>query len=61
MRSCHERMRRDGLRPLQLWVADTTAPGFADKIRSQCLAIRESHEEAEILEFVEQVADWPEY
>ena len=29
-------MRSSGLRPVQLWVPDTRAPGFAAECRRQC-------------------------
>lgn len=34
-----DKMRAAGLRPVQIWVPDTTAPGFAEEARRQCLAI----------------------
>jgi hypothetical protein len=32
-------MRADGLRPLQIWVPDTSAPGFDAAVRRQCKRI----------------------
>ena len=32
-----DRLRAQGLRPIQIWVPDTRAPGFADEARRQCL------------------------
>jgi hypothetical protein len=60
MRRYRERMRAQGLRPVQFWGYDTRAPGFAEEIRRECEAIRRSPDEAEILEFIDQVADWPD-
>jgi GMP synthase-like glutamine amidotransferase len=34
-----DRMRAMGLRPVQIWVPDTTAPGFADEARRQSLIV----------------------
>lgn len=34
-----DKMRAAGLRPIQIWVPDTTAPGFAEEARRQSLAI----------------------
>jgi hypothetical protein len=31
-----DKMRAAGLRPIQIWVPDTRAPGFADECRRQC-------------------------
>lgn len=42
------RLRREGLRPLQIWVADTRAPNFADEARRQSRAVAASrHAEAD--------------
>lgn len=42
------RLRERGLRPLQIWVPDTRAPGFAEEARSQSLAVASSeHAEAD--------------
>ena len=59
-RRYRERMRARGLRRVELWLPDTRAPGFAEEIRRQCLAISQSEGEAEALEFIEQTAAWPE-
>lgn len=39
-----ERMRAQGLRPVQIWVPDTRAPGFAEEYRRQCRRVMESSE-----------------
>ena len=36
------RLHEQGLRPLQVWVPDTRAPGFSDEARRQSLAIASS-------------------
>ena len=42
------RLRREGLRPLQIWVPDTRAPNFADEARRQARAVAASrHAEAD--------------
>ena len=42
------RLREQGLRPLQVWVPDTRAPGFLEEARRQSLAVAESrHAEAD--------------
>jgi hypothetical protein len=35
-------MRAAGLRPVQIWVPDTRAPGFAEECRRQCMRIAAS-------------------
>lgn len=32
------KLRKAGLRPVQIWVPDTRRPGFAKECRRQCLA-----------------------
>lgn len=32
------KLRRAGLRPVQIWVPDTRRPGFAKECRRQCIA-----------------------
>ena len=36
------RLREQGLRPLQIWVPDTRAPGFSEEARRQSLAVATS-------------------
>lgn len=39
------KLRAAGLRPVQIWVPDTRAPGFADECRRQSRLIRDSEAE----------------
>ena len=42
------RLRREGLRPIQIWVPDTRGPDFADEARRQSRAVAASrHAEAD--------------
>lgn len=52
-------MRAKGLRPKVVWVVDTEAPAFQEEIERQLAAIRNSPSEKEVLDWAEQVADWP--
>lgn len=55
------RMRAAGLRPLQIWVPDSRAPGFAGKCRRQARAVAVSDPAGEeIMRFVASVYEWPE-
>jgi hypothetical protein len=45
------------MRPVQIWVPDTRRPGFADECRRQCLIVQNDPQEAEILDWLEKVAD----
>ena len=48
------KLRAAGLRPIQIWVPDTRAPGFADQCRRQSRVIRDAETEASRIED----ADW---
>lgn len=51
-----ESLRRKGLRPVQLWVPDTRAPGFAEEVRRQCEAIDAADREDGTMDWVERVS-----
>ena len=51
------RMRREGLRPIVIWVPDSSAQEFHDAARRQSRLIAESPEDDEDLAFVESLAD----
>jgi Protein of unknown function (DUF3018) len=53
MRAYRAKLRRQGLRPVQLWVPDTKAPGFADALRRQSLLVSRSAGEEGDIAFVE--------
>jgi hypothetical protein len=36
VRRRREKLRAAGLRPIQIWVPDTRAPGFAEECERQC-------------------------
>ena len=58
MKEYRERLRKSGLRPVQIWVPDTKAPGFAEEVRRQSLLVSQSTDEKEIMDWVEQSADF---
>jgi hypothetical protein len=45
MRSYRERLRAEGLRPIQLWVRDARSPAFIQAFRRQALRVA-AHEAA---------------
>ncbi len=53
MRTYRAKLRRQGLRPVQLWVPDTRAPGFAEALRRQSLIVSRSPGEERDIAFVE--------
>jgi hypothetical protein len=61
MANYRQRMRAAGLRPVQIWVPDSSAPDFAEKCRRQASAIAASDPaDDEIMRFVAGVYEWPE-
>jgi len=57
VRAYRERLRREGLRPIQLWVSDVRSPEFTAAARRQSLAVAQSQHAQEDQEFVDAVSD----
>ena len=57
VRAYRERMRRQGLRPLQIWVPDVRAPGFAAEARRQAESVAASSEAAADQAFIDAVSE----
>jgi len=55
-----QRLRAQGMRPIQIWVPDVHAPDFAAEARRQSLLVAQSPEEAEIQAFIDSVYEWPD-
>lgn len=61
MANYRRRMRVAGLKPLQIWVPDTQAPGFREKCGAQSLAIaRQDEAGAEAQRLIDSTYEWPE-
>lgn len=52
------RLRSQGRRPVQIWVPDTKALGFAEECRRQAQRINSAAGEQESLEFIDDITDW---
>jgi DNA-binding LacI/PurR family transcriptional regulator len=52
-----ERLRRQGLRPIQIWVPDTRSPDFAAKAHRQSAAVAASPHEADDQAFIDAISD----
>lgn len=52
------RLREKGLRPVQIWVPDTRAAGFATECRRQARLAARSAQERPVLDFISAIADW---
>jgi hypothetical protein len=51
-----QRLRAQGLRPIQIWVPDTRAPGFAAEVARQCRLIASSPQEKDDQAFVDSIS-----
>lgn len=56
VREHRERLRRQGLRPVQIWVPDVRAPEFVAEAHRQSLAIASSEGEADDQAFVDAIS-----
>ena len=56
VRSHRERLRAQGLRPIQIWVPDTRAAGFRAAARNQARTVAASRQEAEDQRFIDALS-----
>ena len=56
VREHRERLRRQGLRPIQIWVPDVRAPAFRSEARRQSLAVAASSRAHEDQAFINAVS-----
>jgi hypothetical protein len=52
------RLREQGLRPIQIWVADVRSPAFATEAHRQSLFVTKSTYAKRDQDFIDAVADW---
>ncbi len=57
VRRHREKMRKAGLRPLQIWVPNTKQENFAAECERQSMKLQIDPQEKEILEWIDAVAD----
>jgi len=57
VRAYRERLRRQGLRPIQIWVPDVRSPEFKAEAHRQSAAVAQSAQEAEDQAFIDAVSD----
>ena len=60
VREHRQRLRAQGMRPIQIWVPDVHAPEFAVEARRQSLLANASPEDADIQAFIDSVTEWPD-
>ncbi len=60
VKSHRDRLRAAGLKPIQMWVPDPKATGFAAECRRQSLIIQNDPAEMDDLQILAEIADWGE-
>jgi len=58
VRTHRDRLRAAGLRPVQIWVHDTSEIGFAGECQRQSALIQQDTEDRRDLERLAEIADW---
>jgi len=58
VRDHRERLRAQGMRPIQIWVPDVRSPAFKCAAHIQSAAIAASAQAREDQAFIEAVTDW---
>jgi hypothetical protein len=58
VREHRERLRAQGLRPIQIWVPDVRAPAFRLEAHRQSLAVAASAHAGQDQAFIDTVSDW---
>jgi len=59
VRQHRQRLRKQGLRPVQIWVPDVTAPEFEAEAHRQSAAIAASEQDADDQAFVDAISsEW---
>ena len=53
-----ERLREQGLRPIQIWVPDVRSPAFRSEAHRQSAAIAASARAVDDQAFIDAVSDW---
>jgi hypothetical protein len=55
-----QRLRRKGLRPIQIWVPDVRAPRFRKEAHRQSAAVAASSAARDDQAFIDAISDWDE-
>ena len=57
VRAYRERLRKQGLRPIQIWVPDVRSPLFAAEAHRQSLAAAQSRFNSEDQDFIDAISE----
>ena len=60
VRAHRQRLRKQGLRPIQIWVPDVRSGKFAAEAHRQSLLIANSRQETQDQAFIDAISDWGE-
>ena len=58
VRKHRSRLRKQGLRPIQIWVPDMRSPAFVTEAHRQSLAVAKSPHAGEDQDFIDAASDW---
>lgn len=58
VRAYRERLRKQGLRPIQIWVPDVRSPAFAAEAHRQSLAVASSPHSKDDQDFIDAISDF---
>ncbi len=58
VREHRQRLRSQGLRPIQIWAPDVRAPSFRSQAHRQSLAVAASAQALDDQTFIDAVSDW---
>jgi hypothetical protein len=58
VRAHREKLRSQGLRPIEIWVPDVDSPEFAAEARRQSLAVANSAQEKDDQDFIDAISIW---
>lgn len=58
VREHRDRLRAQGLRPIQIWVPDVRSPSFREQAHRQSQSVADSARSREDQDFIDAVSDW---
>jgi hypothetical protein len=58
VREHRQRLRAQGLRPIQIWVPDVNSPEFAAEAHRQSAIVAASPQEPEDQAFIDAISEW---
>ena len=58
VRKHRERLRAQGLHPIQIWIPDINSKEFREEARRQSLAVSNSPQAKEDQDFIDSISEW---